>query len=218
MLPTREDVMHLRAVAVRRTTTVGDVPSFRACGECRDLADRHVHARKTVSRRVPAFKRMLVSRRGVKRRLPTSSLFNHHLFMADLAFRDDAIRDSCRQSTPSFSTRRSTTIRSQPIFRSNVVVGATARSEPRRARLGSRACRRCASWIALTSGSNVQYAIYGLRSATRDSRWIAQPSSASSDGETCSRRSIHSRTVRATRPCARDQCSRDPSLICSLPA
>ncbi len=95
LLPTREDVVHLRSV-VR-------FASMTSTGDCAELASVPENAAiwplvtstrdNCLGAECPRFAECFVYKARREAQAADIVVVNHHLFMADLAFRDDAIRD-----------------------------------------------------------------------------------------------------------------------------
>jgi ATP-dependent DNA helicase DinG len=95
MLPAREDVIHLRAVLrFARTTASGDRAELADVPENAALWPLVTSTRDNcLGAECPRFAECFVYKARREAQAADIVVVNHHLFMADLAFRDDAIRD-----------------------------------------------------------------------------------------------------------------------------
>ena len=95
LLPTREDVAHLRSVVrFAATTSTGDRAELAAVPENAAIWPLVTSTRDNcLGAECPRFTECFVYKARRDAQAADIVVVNHHLFMADLAFRDDAIRD-----------------------------------------------------------------------------------------------------------------------------
>ncbi|MGH6610262.1 MAG: ATP-dependent DNA helicase, partial [Burkholderiaceae bacterium] len=95
LLPAREDVVHLRAVVrFAGTTSTGDRAELSSVPENAAIWPLVTSTRDNcLGAECPRFSECFVYKARREAQAADIVVVNHHLFMADLAFRDDAIRD-----------------------------------------------------------------------------------------------------------------------------
>ena len=95
LLPTREDVVHLRSVIrFAGTTVTGDRAELAEVPENASIWPLVTSTRDNcLGAECPRFSECFVYKARREAQAADVVVVNHHLFMADLAFRDDAIRD-----------------------------------------------------------------------------------------------------------------------------
>ena len=95
LLPTREDVVHLRSVVrFAATTSTGDRAELAGVPENAAIWPLVTSTRDNcLGAECPRFGECFVYKARREAQAADIVVVNHHLFMADLAFRDDSIRD-----------------------------------------------------------------------------------------------------------------------------
>ncbi len=95
LLPTREDVIHLRSVArFAAATSTGDRAELAAVPENASIWPLVTSTRDNcLGTECPRFAECFVYKARREAQAADIVVVNHHLFMADLAFRDDSIHD-----------------------------------------------------------------------------------------------------------------------------